>query len=561
MNKPLLISLVTASLLFSNAHASSMYDRFQEMENEMKQLKSEIETLKKEQVTAEEESENEIINTADSEEEDDEEETSEEEADEEEDSDQEDEEEDAPEGSDARITELEEIVADLEEDIEDLNSRTSGNALKFGVDFRTAIDNLNYKMADGESAGNDALLTNRLWLNMNWKATDNLSFTGQLAYNKAFGNRSGFAGAYPGFETFDWITNENAYDDVLRVRAAYFFYRDDSFLGADIPWTFSIGRRPSTNGNLINLRDDDQAASPMAHTINVEFDGASAKFGLSEVTGISGMYFKLCAGRGGTNANAKFFTVDMNTGAPNITAPYATNDGDVPDIDLAGLIFVPYNDGQYKVGTQYYYANNLIDANMQPMNPSDPNQGMRFAGMDDVGGMHAFTANIKMDGIGNEINDFLDETTLFMSAAWSMTNPKEGGQGMLGSEDSKTGSSFWVGTQFPSLISEGGRWGLEYNHGDKYWRSITYAEDTNIGSKIAARGSAYEMYFTEPLHEDILSFQLRFTYIDYDYTGSNGFFGSTTGTPMEISELKGTPYASMTVDTAQDIRAYIRYRF
>ncbi len=556
MNKPLLISLATASILFGNANAESMYDRFQEMEKEMQELKIEIETLKNEQEIVDDESDDKIENTTDSQ--DDDEEESEEEVD---DEDSDEEEEDKAQSSDERIAELEDIVADLEEDIEDINSRTSGNALKFGVDFRTAIDNLNYKMADGESAGNDALLTNRLWLNMNWKATDNLSFTGQLAYNKAFGNRSGFGGAYPGFETFDWITNENAYDDALRVRAAYFFYRDNTLLGTDIPWTFSIGRRPSTNGNLINLRDDDKAASPMAHTINVEFDGASAKFGLSEVTGISGMYFKLCAGRGGTNANAKFFTVDMNTGAPNISAPYATNDSDVPDIDLAGLIFVPYNDGQYKIGTQYYYANNLIDADMQPMNPSDPSQGMRFSGMDDVGGMHAFTANLQIDGIGDEINDFLDETTLFMSAAWNITNPKEGGQGMLGSEDSKTGSSFWIGTQFPSLISEGGRWGLEYNHGDKYWRSITYAEDTNIGSKIAARGNAYEMYFTEPLHEDILSFQLRFTYIDYEYSGSNGFFGSTTGTPMEISKLKGTPYASMTVDTAQDIRAYIRYRF
>jgi hypothetical protein len=537
-----------------------MYERFQDMEQEMKNLKSEIETLKSKQATTQtiDEDEEEIDKTSITD--DDEESVSDEEDDEEEatseDDGEEEDDDEKPKDDKARIAELEEIVADLEEDIEDINSRTNGNSLKFGVDFRSSIDNLNYKMADGEKAGNDALLTNRLWLNMNWKASNNLSFTGQLAYNKAFGNRSGFNGAYPGFETFDWITNENAYDDVVRIRSAYFFYRDDTLFGSEIPWTFSVGRRPSTNGHLINLRDDDKAASPMAHNINVEFDGASAKFSLAELSGVNGMYIKLCAGRGGTNANAKFFTVNMNTGAPNISAPYATNDADIPDIDLAGLIFVPYNDGQYQIGTQYYYATNLIDANMQNT-PTGP----VFMGMDDVGGMHAFTANIKIDGIGDEINDFLDDTTVFFSAAWSMTNPKNGGQGMLGSQESKTGSSFWIGTQFPSLISEGGRWGLEYNHGDKYWRSITYAEDTNIGSKIAARGSAYEIYFTEPLHEDILSFQLRFTYIDYDYSGSNGFFGSSTGTPVSIDDLKGTPYAGITVDTAQDIRAYIRYRF
>ncbi|MEA1919939.1 MAG: DUF3373 family protein [Campylobacterota bacterium] len=534
MNKPLLISLATASLLFSNVNAASMNDRFQEMEKEMQDLKTDIAKLQKEQLMTDEEHD--------------------------------DESEEDEEGEDDKISELEESISDLEDDIEDLNSRTSGNALKFGVDFRTAVDNLNYKMADGEKEGNDALITNRLWLNMNWKATDNLSFTGQLAYNKAFGNRSGFNGGIAGFETFDWITNENAYDDVLRVRSAFFFYRNDTFIGTDIPWTFSIGRRPSTNGNLINLRDDDKAASPMGHTINVEFDGLSSKFSFAELTGVSGMYVKLCAGRGGTNANAKFFTVDPQTGAPSMTAPYATNDDDIPDIDLVGLIFVPYNDGQYKIGTQYYYASNLIDADMQSCSDSEGNPYPCFKGMDNVGGMHAFTANLKIDGIGDEWSDFLDDTTLFISGAWSMTDPKEGGQGMLGSQDAKTGSSFWIGTQFPSLISEDGRWGLEYNKGDKYWRSITYAEDTNIGSKIAARGSAYEAYITEPLHEDVLSFQLRFTYIDYDYSGSNGFFGSAPGsTPYDISDIKdgmyGPDMAAMTVDTAQDIRAYIRYRF
>jgi len=91
--------------------------------------------------------------------------------------------------------------------------------------------------------------------------------------------------------------------------------------------------------------------------------------------------------------------------------------------------------------------------------------------------------------------------------------------------------------------------------------------------------------------------------MDYDYTGSNGFFGSTTGTPMKIDDiaagadawatmmpgldptdptnvanlataLVGTPYegqagniamaaayAPSIVETAEDFRFYIRYRF
>ncbi|MFT7861012.1 MAG: DUF3373 family protein, partial [Sulfurimonas sp.] len=355
----------------------------------------------------------------------------------------------------------------------------------------------------------------------------------------------------------------NAYDDTLRVRNAYFLYKNSTFLGTDVPWTFSLGRRPSTNGHIINLRDDDHAASPQGHSINVEFDGLSSMFKLSKLTGVRGMYIKFCAGRGGTNAAPKFFSMEQNgTVVPN--APYATTEGDLADIDLAGFIFRAYSDGQYTVDTQFYYANNLIDANMVTPTTMD--------GMKTVGGLYSATASFMVNGIGDGINDFLDETTFFVSGAVSKTDPKSDSR-MLYAEnnldgstnvagESKTGYSIYTGVQFPSLISYDGRWGLEYNHGTKYWRSITYSEDTNIGSKVAARGDAYEAYFTEYLVEDILSMQIRYTYIDYKFTGSNGFFGDTTGASMKISDIPASnPMAANIVDKAQDIRFYLRYKY
>lgn len=513
MNKPLLLSLAAAALLGTNLHAESMFDRFNAMELEMNKLKEEIATLK---------SDTKIL------EEDVDEETDEEEL-------AEDTSEDEETDEDEEEIDIEEEFADMQESISDINKATSGNHLKFGVDYRFALENLQYTMADGSKQENDAFMTNRFWLNMNWAANENLSFTGQLAYNKAFGARSGTQG-HPanGYDTFDWITNENAYDDTLRVRSAYFLYRNKTFFDTAVPWTFSVGRRPSTNGHLINLRDDDQAASPMGHSINVEFDGLSSKFSFDKW--VDGMYIKLCAGRGMSNATPKFNS-----------APYATNDSATSSIDLLGLIFVPYDDGQYSIATQYYFANNLIDADMV-------NGGMKT-----VGGMHSFTGNIAINGIGNEINDFLDDSTFFVSGAISKTDPNESGGGMLGSTDSEIGYSAWIGLQTPSVITEDGRMGFEYNKGSAYWRSITYAEDTNIGSKVATRGDAYEAYFTEYLVDDILSMQVRYTYIDYKYSGSNGFFGSTTGRSALITEnMQG---ASQVVDTAQDIRFYLRYKY
>ena len=541
IKKPLLVSLAAAALLTGNANAASMFDRMTAMEQQMKALETELADVKQqneELSAAASEEEEATVAVAENEEEDGEEG------------------EDDEEGEASFQEETEEALEYFDERISELNKNTTGNHLKFGVDFRTSVDNLQYKMADGSTQKNDALLTNRLWLNMNWLATDNLSFTGQLAYNNAYGARSGFTGQIAGFETFDWITNENPYDGIVRVKSAYFFYRNDELFGADLPWTFSVGRRPSTNGHIVNLRDDDVASSPMGHNINVEFDGASAKFTVYQDWGT---YFKFCAGQGGTNANTKFFSTTPTGVVVPGGAPYAEVDGQVPDIYLGGVIFVPYDDGQYSIGTQYYYASNLIDANIDFSNPAAP----QMLGMQDVGGMHAFTANMIIDGVGNGWSEFLDETTIFASAAVSITNPKTGAgeQGMLGSQDALTGYSAWAGIQFPSLISNAGRWGLEYNKGTANWRSITYAEDTLAGSKLAARGDAYEAYFTEPLIGDIFSFQLRYTYIDYKYTGSNGFFGSTTGKPQLISTLTPQQGSAYVVDTAQDIRAYLRYRF
>ena len=125
----------------------------------------------------------------------------------------------------------------------------------------------------------------------------------------------------------------------------------------------------------------------------------------------------------------------------------------------------------------------------------------------------------------------------------------------------QNGYSYWAGLNMPSLFSEDGRFGLEFNHGSKYWRSITYAEDTMIGSKVAARGDAYEVYFTEPLVDDVLSLQIRYTYIDYDYSGSNGFFGSASGTPLTMEQANGFAMGGNVVDKAQDLRVYLRYRY
>jgi len=53
--------------------------------------------------------------------------------------------------------------------------------------------------------------------------------------------------------------------------------------------------------------------------------------------------------------------------------------------------------------------------------------------------------------------------------------------------------------------------------------------------------------------------QVRYTYLDYDYTGSDGFFGDG-GAPVSMSDAEANPQMDP-VETAQDIRVYFRYRY
>lgn len=477
---------------------------------------------------------------------------------------------------------LESQIASLKKQLSEVKAHDAKDNIKWDVDLRTSLDNIQYDMADGTNRNNRDLFSNRLWLNMAYAPVRNVIFKGQLAYNKAYGaslpdnGGSTFQrGFSSGFDTFDWVINENLTDDTVKVRQAYWLYLGDNFLGSGISWTGSIGRRPSTTGFLSNLREDDVAQSPLGHLIDVEFDGASSQVNIGEALDIPGMSFKLCLGQGATNAVARFDAPTYNGTTAvdyNDPAAYAGSSDSIKDIRLGGFIFTPYDDKQFIVKTTAYKAFNV--PGYIPTGVLD-NNGQQIMGFGTTGDMLGAGISVLVDGLTDDMDEseFLYGTKVFASYAMSKSLP-DGNNQMMGfgpmgaaAGEEKTGTSYWVGTQVP-VSALGGKLGVEYNHGSEYWRPFTYGEDTMIGSKLAARGDAIEVYYTQPLAKG-LSAQVRWTKIDYDYTGSQGFFGAG-GTPVKISDLKtwaaaGDPTAqgmlASTIESAQDIRAYIRYRF
>ena len=457
-------------------------------------------------------------------------------------------------------------VAALATQLKELKTKTGGDNLKWDADYRVSYDMLSKTTERGEKYSN-GVLSNRLWLGMKAAPRKDFSLIGQLSYNKAFGDTANHSqsNTTPGYANFDWVTNENATDNAVKVKTLYGIYFGEI---GDVSYTASIGRRASTNGTLANLRSDDSEASPNGHMINVEFDGASFNFNLDKVTGVPGMAFKLCMGRGLTNAQPRF---SQNMSGTDTS--YLNDKSKNTNIDMFGFIFTPYDDGQYRVTTQAFKAWNLIGfsgagmqafqtAYMTYMGAQTFNNYVALQNatpaFSNVGNMYGFTVSAIATGIGSGWSDFLDNTTAFASWSMSKTDPGKKADGMLGSMDDKVGTSWWLGVQMPAVVTKDGKIGLEYNQGSKYWRSFTYGEDTLVGSKMAARGKAYEAYYIQPILGKTLSAELRYTHINYDYTGSNSFFGAE-GTPMTMSEA--TAAGQDPVKTATNGMFYLRYRY
>ncbi len=440
----------------------------------------------------------------------------------------------------------------LKKQFSEVKAHSSGDNVKFSIDFRSAYDYIEHKTTagmgmtvgstgsitmapKGATKSTNSIWTNKLNLKMAAQPVENLIFKGTLSAYKTYGQNNISTNSM--FQTFDWYSSNKPSDSTIRLSEAYFIYFGQI---EDVPYTVSFGRRPSINGFMVNLREDnDHPASPVGHNINMEFDGASFKFDFDKLSGVSGLYFKLCIGRGFSDATGTYTN--------SFGAPYGKDDGN-PNMDLIGLLAQLYDNGQYKVMANYFHGYNMMGMKTDAMMT-------QFQGFKDVGDLSGGSLSVQIDGIGDEINDFLDDTIFFASFAFSKTDPNS--SGMLGSMDKETGTSYYAGVQIPAFM-EADRIGFEYNHGSKYWRSFTYGEDTLAGSKLAARGDAYEIYYNLPLINKNLTAQLRYTYIDYDYAGSDSFFGMS-GNPDGMFSPMGA--STSYIESAQNIRAYLRYRY
>ena len=437
----------------------------------------------------------------------------------------------------AKIAKLEKQIKENKNLALNANKKASPFAandhLYWSYSLQTNFDFLKYKLSDGDKQTNN-ILSNRVALEAVAKPNDNLKANLRLVAYNIYGMNTGAANL--AYDNSNWTASETPDDTILRVQEAYFnwFFGDGKYM-------LSTGRRPSTEGYPANLRDNVRAESPIAHLVNMEFDGISFWIkndyfaDLSDKFSDWGTNLKFCFGRGYSSSTGKFSPTPYGKDTHKIT-------------DFGGFLLVPYNDGQYSVWWEQIWAWNVKGM----VNVGNDNN-MSNDKMDDLGSFMGTNVIFKADGIGEEISDFLDNSKAFISFAYTKTNPKSNKK-MLGSYDSKSGWSIWIGGDFPASEDTSDRWGFNFVHGSKYYRAMTWGEDTLIGSIAATRGNAYEVYYHHYLLDNLTA-GIRATYIKYNYSGSNAFFGDYS-TPLDVDKTNQT-----VIKNAMDIRAYIRYSF
>lgn len=388
---------------------------------------------------------------------------------------------------------------------------------------------------------NDVLYTLRLRLQMDAAVADNVSFAGRLAMYKPWGDATGvqvFNGQSNSLN-IDGTTAGVPNSDILRVERAYFDWRN---IGG-LPVYLSIGRRPSTGGPPLHLRQDEpRGGTPLGVVIDFQFDGITAGWHINDNSTV-----RLCYGLGYESGfgsaeqltqpadrikDAHFFGVNwdiLDTERMYLQAT-AARAFDVPD-GFNGLVVLPDNPV-----TGAPIGAPLI---------------MRFTPSTSLGNINlASLLAFRTDGP----LDWFASASYMESDPYAATTPFGG----LFSDPfetpvSRDGWMAYVGARY-ALNNGATRVGLEYNHGSKYWFSFVNAADDIIGAKTNTRGDVWEAYLTHRIAKKFTA-KLDYTRYDYAYSGSGWHLG--TPKDLDAAPILGYP----TYDTADKVALSFTARF
>lgn len=431
-------------------------------------------------------------------------------------------------------------VDNIYDTLDEVETKTLQNRINWGAELRTRVDNYklseldpmnmaDWRLVKDPMTGGLAMLPpddtdhddnnwqNRTRLNMDAKINDTMSFHGRLTVFKNWGDSD--------------ITTWTTYNDMNRAHRpgdsgvkldrAYIDWIPDFI----VPVAVTIGRHPSTEGPPLEYKENRKRQSTYPGLIfDSENDGIVVTFGLERYTGLKNNGWRFAYGKGyhtdyDDSSSFSWFD-DNNAGDTNMYATFF--ESEIPGLPNSLMVF------------SYAHMTDLPGSFLGDDMPND-------LGDMDLYGVHLQASDLFDSGFdvflswaGNDA-DANGKTQTFPNVSTPM-GPMNIDMGLLSTDGNSdnSGSSIFVGTRYtiPYEPLNNPKIGFEYNHGSKYWMSMTMAS-AEMFNKLSTRGDAYELYYIQPVNDNLF-FRAGYTKIEYDYSGSGSHLGKPQKTDTEL---------------------------
>ena len=452
---------------------------------------------------------------------------------------------------DKKYDKLAKHINDIYDTMDELETRQLQSKINFGAELRVRVDN--YVAKDFYTANQDLFQqglatgltpeqalyqslqyhgkdtdsnnwTNRFRINMNAKITDGLSFHGRLAMFKNWGDSDD--GSDSGlFNDSNRAQRPNS--AALWVDRAYVDWIPS---GLPFPLAITVGRHPSTEGPPFELKENRKRQSTYPSLIfDGEADGIVATIGLERYIGLKDSGLRFAYGK------AYHSDDDNNTGS---AFPFF-DDNEAGDSTIFATFFESRIPGIKDSLMVFSYAHTW-DLPFYLTGPMFDSTGLANTSLGDMDfwGVHLQAKNIRDSGLD-----------LFFSYGGNSSDPNGnaplGLYGMLSADgqESQDGWAIYTGLRYtlPMEWINRAKLGFEYNHGSRYWFSMTMGTP-DLFNKLATRGDVYDFYYIQPANK-YLFFRLGYMRVNYDYTGSGLFMGQ----PMDSDATLDNYYLLMDV--------------
>jgi len=399
--------------------------------------------------------------------------------------------------------EHESYMEDIESYTEDTETLVLEDKLKFGLGFKTNLDNFTKKYASGRVVRNNNIWSNKLMLNAKANITKSMKFYARFSMYKYWGSSY----VHP-YSSYDNMQARVPSDSSIYVERAYldWFFNQEGL----IPFALTLGRQPSADGPSHQFKDNTtRKATYSALLYDGTADGAVLTLNMSKLLNYKKTYLRFGYAKGfGYSETSK----DVGN------AYIGANNNDLKDTNIYGLFFDTVLPSIQSSLVQFSYSKmkdviaNPLDAN------SSANKNI---------------GDVDMYGVMIEITD-LDGSGLDLFAHYGYVHTAPNANtyleygGLLnsaGKSESKSGDAVWIGGRYGMGPKKEYKVGFEYNHGSKNWVSLTQGS-FDVYNKLATRGNAYEAYFMYVINR-YSNIRLGYVDINYDYTKSGWFVGES----------------------------------